>query len=283
MWRVESFLYLNIMLKYPDISPVIFEIGPIALRWYGVTYAVSFFTLVTIMRRQAAEGFLPLSEQMVERLFMYLVVLILALARVFYVVFYSPEIIWTNPAEIPAIWHGGMSFHGGFAGILLASLLVSRQAKVPWLSISDTLALVGPIGLFLGRLGNFANGELWGRVTTVPWGMVFPTGGPEPRHPSQLYEAFTEGLLLIVLLWWLKGRVKRHGIIAGVFMIGYAVTRTTCEFFREPDAQLGFILGPFTMGQLLSLGVLIPGVLFLLYARKHGAPIESRIADRKQH
>jgi phosphatidylglycerol:prolipoprotein diacylglycerol transferase len=262
------------MLRYPEISPVMFQIGPVALRWYGFMYAVSFFCLITIMRRQAVGGFLPLSERMVERLFALLVILILACARLFYVIFYSPGIIINDPGEIIAIWHGGMSFHGGFAGILLASWLVARKAKVPWVSVLDTLGLVGPIGLALGRIGNFINGELWGRVTSVPWGMIFPTGGPLPRHPSQIYESLTEGVLLACLLWWLKGRVKRHGVIAACFMLGYAAARIFCEFFREPDVQLGFIIGPFTMGQLLSLGVLVPGILFLRYSLRHGPLIE---------
>lgn len=264
------------MLQYPDISPIIFQLGPFALRWYGLMYAVSFFLLITIMRRQAVSGFLPLPERLVERLFILLVVLILVGARIFYVVFYNTSLIWENPAEVPAIWHGGLSFHGGFAGILTASYIVARQARVPWVSVLDTLGLVGPLGLALGRIGNFINGELFGRVTDMPWGMVFPNGGPMPRHPSQLYEAFLEGVVLAVILWAMKKRVKRHGIIAATFMIGYAVSRTTVEFFREPDAQLGFVLGPFTMGQLLSLGVLIPGLLFLRYSLKHGPQIKAK-------
>lgn len=272
------------MIQYPNISPVIFEIGPLTLRWYGLMYAVSFFLLVTIMRRQslAYSGFLPLSERMVERLFVYLVVCILAGARLFYVVFYGdffsgPNNVFDHPLEVLAIWHGGLSFHGGFAGILLASYVVSRQARVPWVSVMDTLALVGPIGLALGRIGNFINGELWGRVTNVPWAMVFPSDPTRlPRHPSQLYESFLEGVVTAALLWTLKGRVKRHGIIASLFMLCYAVFRTTCELFREPDPQLGFVFGSFTMGQILSLGVLVPGILFLRYSLRNGPPINSR-------
>ena len=239
------------MLKYPEISPIIFQIGPLALRWYGVMYAFSFFGLITIMRRQSMDGFLPLSERMVERLFIYLVICILAGARIFYILFYGnilsgPNSIVANPLEALALWHGGMSFHGGFAGILLASYLVSRQAKVPWVSVMD----------------------------------IFPGGGPYPRHPSQLYESLLEGLVLGVILWTLKGRVKRHGVIAACFMLGYAFFRTTAEFFREPDVQLGFVLGPFTMGQLLSIGVLIPGILFLRYSLKHG-PLITRTKKNK--
>lgn len=239
-------------------------------------YAVSFFLLVTIMRRQARQKFLPLDQVMVEKLFIYLVVCILAGARLFYVVFYANHSFLDNPLEVFALWHGGMSFHGGFAGILLASYLVARQARVPWVSVLDTLGLVGPIGLGLGRIGNFINGELYGRVASVPWAMVFPADPTHlPRHPSQLYESLLEGLVLGLFLWWLKKRVKRHGIIAACFMLGYALFRTLVEFVRQPDPQLGFVLGPFTMGQLLSLGVLVPGVLFLRYSVKHGPPIEA--------
>jgi phosphatidylglycerol:prolipoprotein diacylglycerol transferase len=277
------------MLKYPAISPVIFQVGPVVLRWYGLMYAVSFFTLISIMRRQARLGFLPLSERMVERLFILLVVFILAGARLFYILFYSnifagassPPSIISSPLEALAIWHGGLSFHGGFAGILLASYVISRQAKVPWISIMDTLGLVGPIGLGLGRIGNFINGELYGRATNVPWAMIFPADPLHlPRHPSQLYECFCEGILLGTILWLMKRRVKRHGVIAASFMLGYAFFRSFCELFREPDAQLGFVLGPFTMGQLLSLGVLVPGILFLRYSLKHGPPITLRKKGR---
>jgi phosphatidylglycerol:prolipoprotein diacylglycerol transferase len=272
------------MLRYPEISPVIFQIGPLTLRWYGLMYALSFFLLINIMRRQAQQGFLPLSERMVERLFVYLVVCILAGARLFYVIFYSTTSIWSDPLESVAIWHGGLSFHGGFAGVLLASYLVARRAKVPWVSVIDTMSLVGPLGVALGRMGNFINGELYGRVTDVPWAMIFPADPSHlPRHPSQLYESFLEGVVLGVILWVLKKRVTRHGVITGVCMIGYAVFRSLVEFVREPDAQLGFILGPFTMGQLLSIGVLVSGVLFLRYSLKHGPPIKNRLAHRKQH
>lgn len=275
------------MLTYPEFSPVIFQIGPVALRWYGMMYAVSFFLLITLMRRQAAAGFLPLKPKYVERLFVFLVLFILAGARIFYVVFYSTTPLWDDPLEAIALWHGGLSFHGGFAGILFASWLISRQARVPWVAVTDTLGLVGPIGLGLGRIGNFINGELYGRPTDVPWAMVFPSDPLKvPRHPSQLYEALLEGLVLGVVLWVMKSRVKRHGIISAVFMLGYAIFRSTVEFFREPDPQLGFVLGPFTMGQLLSIGVLVSGVLFLGYSLKHGPPVNTtsnRKPDRQQH
>lgn len=263
-------------MRFPEISPVVFSIGPLSLRWYGLMYAISFFSLIHIMRWQSKKGFLPLRSEMVERLFVMLVVFILVGARIFYVVFYGTNQLWSDPLEIVAIWHGGLSFHGGFAGILLASYVVARQSKVPWVSILDTLGLCGPIGLGLGRLGNLINGELYGRVTSVPWGIIFPNGGELPRHPSQLYESLLEGLVLGVFLWALKRHVKRHGILAACFMLGYSFFRIFVEFFREPDSQLGFVLGPFTMGQLLSLGVFVPGVVFLLYSVRRGPAVGSR-------
>jgi len=264
-------------MRFPEISPILIQIGPLALRWYGLMYAISFFILVTVMRKEAARGFLPLNEKWVERLFLFLVFFILGWARIFYVVFYGSDILESGDFfELFALWHGGLSFHGGLFGIALSTFLVSRFARVPWTAIVDTLVLVGPIGIFLGRIGNFINGELFGRVTTVPWGMIFPTGGPDPRHPSQLYEALCEGLILALLLWFLKGRVKRYGILTSVFLMGYGIARFSMEFFRQPDAQLGFILGPFTMGQLLTLGILLPGVGMFLWARKHGPEIRNK-------
>ncbi|MEW6055533.1 MAG: prolipoprotein diacylglyceryl transferase [Bdellovibrionota bacterium] len=270
------------MLTFPQISPVIVQIGPLALRWYGLMYAVSFYLLLQLMRKSAQSRFLPLDAILVERLFLYLVVFILAGARVFYVLFYGNSGFLKDPLEIFALWHGGMSFHGGLAGIAIASFLIAKKAKIPWRSVLDTLVLCGPVGIFLGRIGNFINGELYGRVTEVPWGMVFPNAGSLPRHPSQLYEAFFEGLVLTVVLWILRGRVKRYGVLTGVFLVGYALCRIALEFFREPDVQLGFVLGPFTMGQLLSLGILIPGAVLLAKSLKNGPLIEQRLNLKTQ-
>ena len=215
------------MLKYPEISPVIFQIGPLALRWYGLMYAVSFFLLITLMRRQAARGFLPLSERMVERLFMMLVVCILAGARLFYILFYSnifsgSSAMLSSPFEAFAIWHGGAVVSWRLRRHPARKLTLSRaRQRFPGFPVLDTLGLVGPIGLALGRIGNFINGELYGRATTMPWGMVFPADPLHlARHPSQLYESFLEGVVLAAVLWTLKGRVKRHGVIAAVLHAG---------------------------------------------------------------
>ncbi|HEY5217967.1 MAG TPA: prolipoprotein diacylglyceryl transferase, partial [Pseudolabrys sp.] len=182
-----------------------------------------------------------------------------------------------HPLEIVQLWNGGMSFHGGFTGCVVAVVLFARKRGIPILSLGDITCAVGPIGLFLGCIANFINGELWGRPADVPWAMVFPGGGPLPRHPSQLYEATLEGLVLLAVLALLirAGALKRPGLIIGAFAVVYAIARTTSEFFREPDAQLGFLWGGATMGQLLSIPLLLAGVGFIVYALKH-PPLGSR-------
>lgn len=251
------------MIKYPEISPVMVQIGPIALRWYGFMYAVGFVFLSRTLHRLAAQKFIPLDSAQVEKLFLRLVITPLFLARVFYVLFYEPALL-NEPSEVLAIWHGGLSYHGGFLGVAVASFWSAYEFRgqknvlAVWLSIIDGIALCAPVGVGCGRLGNFINGELFGRVSSVPWAMVFPQGGVLARHPSQLYEFFLEGPLLLFFLWRvLKPRVRRYGFIAMSHLAWYACARIFVEFFREPDAQLGFILGPFTMGQLLSLGIFV--------------------------
>jgi phosphatidylglycerol:prolipoprotein diacylglycerol transferase len=190
--------------------------------------------------------------------------------RIGYVLFYNPEYFAAHPLESFELWKGGMSFHGGFTGCIAAVVLFARKHRIPVLSLGDVTCAVGPIGLFLGRLANFVNGELWGRETDMPWGMVFPSGGPVPRHPSQLYEATLEGLVLLLVLGLLirAGALKRPGFIIGSFAIGYAIARSFCELFREPDVQLGFLWGGLTMGMLLSIPLLLFGVVLIVIALK---------------
>ena len=190
--------------------------------------------------------------------------------RIAYVLFYNPHLYLDHPLEIFTVWRGGMSFHGGLVGCMFAMALLARSRQLPMLAFFDTVAAVVPIGLFLGRLANFVNGELWGRPTDVPWGMVFPTGGPLPRHPSQLYEAVLEGLLLFVVLTALirAGALKRPGFILGAFSFGYAVARSISEHFREPDPQLGFLWGGLTMGTLLSLPLMLAGIALMAAAMR---------------
>ena len=191
--------------------------------------------------------------------------------RLGFVLFYEPSYFWANPLEIPAVWNGGMAFHGGLLGVVVAVYLFSRSKGINPLSLGDIASAATPFGLFFGRIANFINAEVVGRVSDVPWAMVFPGAGDSPRHPSQLYEAALEGLVLLAVLTILMraGALKRPGLIIGCFAVGYTIARTTCEFFREPDVQLGFLWGGLTMGMLLSLPLLLAGIVLIVYALKH--------------
>ncbi len=230
-------------------------------------YLLGFAASFLLVRYQIKKKGLKFANDFVDTLYSYLIVGLLLGARLGYVLFYDLAAYIRHPLEIFAVWHGGMSFHGGLIGSILAGILFCRKSKVDFWQVSDLVIVTAPIGLGLGRLGNFINGELYGRVTNVPWAMVFPGGGPLPRHPSQLYEFFLEGVILFTILWLLKDRISRSGVITSLFIILYGVFRFTLEFFRQPDIQLGYILGPFTMGQLLSSAMIAAG-LFILFLRK---------------
>lgn len=251
------------MIPYPDIDPVIFRIGPFEFRWYGVMYLLGFLASYLLVRYQAAKKRLPIPKERIESLYSALIIGLLVGARLGYVVFYNPAYYLTHPLEIFAVWHGGMSFHGGLIGSVFAGYLFCRKAKLDFWQLADLVIATAPVGLGLGRLANFINAELYGRVTDAPWGMVFPGGGPLPRHPSQLYELLLEGVLLFLILWFAKDRVRRTGVLTALFLILYGLFRFFVEFFREPDPQLGFILGLFTMGQLLSVAMMIAGAVLL--------------------
>jgi phosphatidylglycerol:prolipoprotein diacylglycerol transferase len=262
-------------MTFPLIDPIAFSIGPFAVRWYALAYIAGLFGGLWLAKRLAASaglwgGLARPSGPDLDDLLLWATLGVVLGGRLAYVIFYNPLYFLSHPLEIPAIWTGGMSFHGGLAGAGVAVYLFARARGLPPLSLFDLCCTVAPLGLMLGRVANFINGELWGRVTDVPWGVVFPHAGPVPRHPSQLYEAATEGLLLFVLLLLLAraGGLKRPGLATGVFAAGYAVARIACEFFREPDAQLGFLVGGFgTMGMLLSLPMLALGVALVLRSR----------------
>lgn len=255
------------MIPYPNISPEIVKIGPFAVRWYGMMYLIGFASSYFLVRYQIKKKGLQLGRDFVESLYSYLILGLLLGARLGYVIFYNLSYYVQHPLEIFAIWHGGMSFHGGLIGSVIAGILFCKKLRIDVWQIADIVIVTVPIGLGLGRLGNFINGELYGRVADVPWAMVFPTGGPLPRHPSQLYEFLLEGVVLFSVLWILKDRGFRTGILFSLFIVFYGVFRFFVEFFREPDPQLGFILGPFTMGQALSALMMIFG-LGILYLRK---------------
>jgi phosphatidylglycerol:prolipoprotein diacylglycerol transferase len=230
-----------------------------------------------LLRREIARARLAITKEQLDDLLFWGVIGVILGGRIGYVLFYQTPLLWQNPVEIFKIWHGGMSFHGGLLGMIGAVLWVTRRIGSPFFRVMDHIAAVAPIGICLGRLANFVNGELWGRVTDVPWAILFPTGGEMPRHPSQLYEAATEGVLLFLLLQFLLRRTRileRPGSLSGVFLVGYGVARFACEFFREPDAQLGFVFqGWMSQGQLLSLPVMAFGIFFLMRAllKRHTA------------
>jgi phosphatidylglycerol---prolipoprotein diacylglyceryl transferase len=259
------------MIPYPHMSPEIVRIGPFAVRWYGVMYLIGFvssYVLVAYQTRKKPPG---LSREFLDSLYTFIVLGLIIGARLGYVLFYNPSFYIRHPLEIFAVWEGGMSFHGGLIGSVLAGIwCCKRSAKDPW-RIADLVTATAPIGLGFGRLGNFINGELYGRVSDVPWAMVFPAGGPLPRHPSELYELLLEGVVLFTILWMLKDRIRTVGVLTSLFITLYGVFRFVVEFFREPDPQLGFVLGPFTMGQILSATMVLTGVsLLCLRLKKHG-------------
>jgi phosphatidylglycerol:prolipoprotein diacylglycerol transferase len=253
------------MLSYPHIDPVIVQIGPLAIRWYGMMYLLGFASARFLVGYRIKAGKVPVTTVEIDSLFVYLILGLVLGARLGYVVFYDLSAYIRNPIEIFSVWHGGMSFHGGLIGSIIAGILFTRRNKKDFWELSDLVIVTAPIGLGLGRLGNFINGELYGRVTTMPWGMIFPGGGPLPRHPSQIYELLLEGVVLFVILWSLSGKKLRPGMVTASFIICYGLFRIIAEFFREPDPQIGYILGIFTMGQLLSALMMVFGVVILLY------------------
>ncbi len=251
-------------LPFPNIDPILVSIGPFAIRWYALAYVsgivLAWRWVLWLMNR----GNDALSKKDADDFLVWATLGIILGGRLGYALFYKPGDYLAQPWEILFIWQGGMSFHGGLLGTIVAVIWFCRRRGLALFAVGDLIAFGGPIGLFFGRLANFINGELFGRVSDVPWAMAFPAGGPEPRHPSQLYEAGLEGLLLFAVLcivYFGTGARHRPGVLTGVFAIGYAASRLFVELFREPDAHLGFLFGGVTMGQLLS----VPLLLFGLY------------------
>ena len=261
-------------LRYPDLDPVAVRLGPLAIRWYGLAYITGlvlgwrYTVWLSGQKRFNGPSSRPTAIDLDDFLFWAMAGVLIG-GRLGIVLFYQPHAYFADPISILKIWEGGMSFHGGMLGVASALILFTRQRQIPLFHISDLVACAAPIGLFFGRLANFVNGELWGRVTDSPLGMVFPTGGPQPRHPSQLYEAASEGLILFLLLALLAQQPairRRDGLLTGLFLIGYSIARSICELFREPDSYLGFIVGGISMGQILSFPMLLAGLAFTVYA-----------------
>ena len=259
-------------IAFPAIDPVIFEIGPFAIRWYALAYIAGLFAAFWYARWMVKHPPALMTPVQVDDFFLWAMGGVILGGRLGYVVFYKPLEYLDQPLNILKTWEGGMSFHGGLLGVVFTIILYARHIGVDKWYLADLAACTSPIGLALGRLANFVNGELWGRAAPdVPWAMVFPGAGPEPRHPSQLYQAALEGSLVVVayLLWRNEKIRNRPGILTGAFWIGYGVFRIVVEFFREPDAYLGFLIGGATMGQLLS----VPMVLFGIYSIWRARPV----------
>ena len=261
-------------MPFPNIDPVIFEIGPFALRWYSLAYIIGLIGgwryMVMLTHRPALwpQG-VPAKEEHIDDLMLWVTLGTIGGGRVGYVLFYSPSYFLENPLSIFAVWQGGMSFHGGMLGVILAVLIYTWRRRIPIISVGDMVAVTVPLGLLLGRLANFINSELWGRVTDAPWGVIFPNGGPLPRHPSQLYEAALEGAVLLIVLnvlVWKFRAFARPGLLTGLFLTGYGLSRALVELVREPDAHIGFLLGGITMGQILSLPMIAAGIGFIVWS-----------------
>ncbi len=259
------------MINFPKIDPNIIELGPFKLRWYGLMYVLGFLAAYFLIGIQKGAHRLGLQGKLLQDLIFYMALGLVVGARLGYVLFYQFANLGyylKHPVEIIAVWHGGMSFHGGFIGVVLAAIIFCRLRGMSFLQVADLVIVTAPVGLFFGRMGNFINGELYGRATSVPWAMVFPSNPGVPRHPSQLYEAGLEGVVLFVVLWLLKDRIHRPGAMVALFLAGYGTMRFVVEFFREPDAQIGLFLGIFSMGQFLCLAMVLAAViLFFLLPR----------------
>ncbi|MBT0570674.1 prolipoprotein diacylglyceryl transferase [Curvibacter sp. CHRR-16] len=262
------------MLVYPGFDPVAIRLGPLAVHWYGITYLVAFALFIALGRlRLRHEPYASLSwnKAVVEDILFYGVAGVILGGRLGYCLFYKPAYYLSNPLEVFAIWQGGMSFHGGMLGVIAAMVLFAYRRGIPFWVLADFVAPCVPTGLASGRVGNFINGELWGRVAdaSLPWAMVFPAAGNVPRHPSQIYQFLLEGLLLFVVLWWYAPRAKDPGKVAAAFLLGYGVMRFVAEFFREPDAFLGLLSLGMSMGQWLCVPMIVGGaVLWLWHDRR---------------
>jgi phosphatidylglycerol:prolipoprotein diacylglycerol transferase len=262
------------MLVHPQFDPVAIQIGPLAVRWYGLMYLLGFVLFVVLGKLRARQNLLTgWHPRDVDDMLFYGVFGVIVGGRLGYVLFYKLGYYLEHPLEILAVWQGGMSFHGGFIGVLVALIFFARNRHKRWLEVTDFVAPLIPLGLGLGRIGNFINGELWGRPTGTSWGMVFPQVDMQLRHPSQLYEAALEGIVLFILLWWFARRRRPVGAVSGLFLIGYGSFRFLVEYAREPDSFLGLLSFGLTMGQWLSLPMIAAGVALMVWSyRRAGRP-----------
>ena len=256
------------MLVHPNFDPVAFSIGPLAVRWYGLMYLLGFGLAWWLGIRRIDAGKAPIDRRQFDDLIFFAVLGVILGGRLGYVLFYKPDYYAAHPLEIPAVWQGGMSFHGGLLGVMAAMALAARKHKLGFLRLMDFIAPLCPLGIAAGRMGNFINGELWGRPTDLPWGMIFRGAGDVPRHPSQLYEFTLEGLVLFALLWWFSSKPRPAGQVSAMFLIGYGCLRFLGEFAREPDSFLGFLALGMTMGQWLCVPMVAGGIALFAWARR---------------
>jgi phosphatidylglycerol:prolipoprotein diacylglycerol transferase len=252
------------MIIYQNIDPIIFRLGPISIGWYGLCYIIGLISSLWYFQRELLKHKL-LDEKEIESLLLFLFLGIFIGARIGYCLIYAPKYYFQHPLEIFAVWQGGLSFHGGFLGVLVVIFLVVKKWHTSFLGLADVAARSTPIGLTFGRIGNFLNSELYGRPTNGDWGIVFLREDRIPRHPSQLYESFLEGIVLFLILWLIDRRHPAKGVIVSFFILFYGIFRFLIEFFRTPDIQLGYVLGPLTMGQCLSIPMIIIGAILCIY------------------
>jgi phosphatidylglycerol---prolipoprotein diacylglyceryl transferase len=263
------------VLLFPEFDPYIVHFGAFGVRWYALAYIVGLVLGWRLVRRLVQRAPAVATALQVDDFLTWATLGVVLGGRLGYVLFYQPSFFLEHPLQIFQVWTGGMSFHGGMLGVTIAVFLFCRRQGIPILGFADRIAVAAPIGLGLGRLANFINGELWGRPAPdwVPWAMIFPTGGPVPRHPSQIYEALLEGLTLFLIMFALSRRealLARFGMLTGIFLVGYSIARIVAEFFREPDPFLGFLFAGATMGQLLSLPMMLAGIVLIVRARRPG-------------
>jgi phosphatidylglycerol:prolipoprotein diacylglycerol transferase len=265
-----------IALPFPVIDPILVQVGPLAIRWYALAYIAGlllgwWYILRLVRDKNLGFAGRGMQTKFVDDFFVWATMGVILGGRIGYILFYNLPYFARHPVEIFYVWQGGMSFHGGLLGVITAMILFARHRKIGFFAIADPVACAAPIGLFFGRIANFINQELWGRVTDVPWAFVFPKAGPAPRHASQLYESGLEGIVLFAILWFLVRRTdasKRPGLLSGVFLLGYSLSRAFVELFRQPDPQLGFLFGGVTMGQLLSAPMIVFGIYLIVRGRR---------------
>ena len=263
------------MLHYPPLNPIALQLGPLKVHWYGLMYLLGFALAWILCTRRGKRADIHLNPEQVSDLIFYAAFGVILGGRLGYTLFYDFPHFIAQPLSIFKIWQGGMSFHGGLLGVLFALFLYARKSKRHFFELTDFIAPVVPLGLAAGRVGNFINGELWGRMTTVPWGMIYPEAGPLPRHPSEVYEFLLEGIFLFIVLWFYSRKPRPCMAVSGLFLVGYGGVRFFCEFFRQPDPQLGFIaFGWLTQGQLLSIPMILIGAILLIVAWRRSSRLQ---------